>query len=400
MIFLIMVLMTLALLHGYVGMRLIPTLGFSGGWQIIAWGLLILLTFLPIAPILMRMNGIENKLTDRLSWFGYTSLGFFTLIFLLVIVRDFGWSIWVSAAKLIDWSKDLLGFSSAHLTNFNPARRQFVVTAMNLGLLSLTSGLSAYGLYQARREPTVLDVDIPIKNLPPELEGLRIVQISDIHVGPTIKRAFVQRVVDQVQSLKPDLIALTGDLVDGSVSHLSNDVAPLADLQAPFGKFFVTGNHEYYSGVEHWLEQTDRLGFTNLLNEHRVLDINGAKLTIAGVTDLSARSIDQRPDSDPVKALHQAPFDSIKLLLAHQPNSIYAAEELGVDLQLSGHTHGGQFKPFNLVVARAHSYLAGLYNHKGTWVYVNRGTGYWGPPLRLGIPNEITVLRLVKAMNN
>ncbi|MBC8402337.1 MAG: metallophosphoesterase [Candidatus Marinimicrobia bacterium] len=396
MIFLIMVLMTLALLHGYVGMRLIPTLGFSGGWQIIAWGLLILLTFLPIAPILMRMNGIENKLTDRLSWFGYTSLGFFTLIFLLVVVRDLGWSIWVSGVKLIGWSKDMFGISSAQIMDFNPSRRQFVVTAMNLGLLSLTSGLSAYGLYQARREPTVMDVDIPIKNLPPELEGLRIVQISDIHVGPTIKRAFVQRVVDQVQSLKPDLIALTGDLVDGSVSHLSNDVVPLADLQARFGKFFVTGNHEYYSGVEHWLEQTDRLGFTNLLNEHRVLDINGVKLTVAGVTDLSARSIDQRPDSDPVKALHQAPLDSIKLLLAHQPNSIYSAEELGVDLQLSGHTHGGQFKPFNLVVARAHSYLAGLYNHKGTWVYVNRGTGYWGPPLRLGIPNEITVIRLTR----
>ncbi|MBC8400657.1 MAG: metallophosphoesterase [Candidatus Marinimicrobia bacterium] len=397
MIFLIMVLMTLALLHGYVGMRLIPTLGFSGGWQILAWSLLILLTFLPIAPILMRMNGIENKLTDRLSWFGYTSLGFFTLIFLLVVVRDLGWSIWASAAKLIGWSKDLLGHSSAHLTDFNPARRQFVVTAMNLGLLSLTSGLSAYGLYQARRKPDVIEVDVPITNLPDGLDGFKIVQISDIHVGPTIKRDFVQQVTDQVNALKPDMVVLTGDLVDGSVSHLSNDVAPLVNIRAPFGKFFVTGNHEYYSGVEHWLEQTDRLGFTNLLNEHRVLDINGAKLTIAGVNDLSARSIDQQPASDPVKALHQAPIDSIKLLLAHQPDSIYAVEELGVDLQLSGHTHGGQFKPFNLVVARAHSYLAGLHNHKGTWVYVNSGTGYWGPPLRLGIPNEITVIRLVMA---
>lgn len=399
MIFLIVVLAVLGLIHGYVGLRIIPTLGLSTPWSVAVWVLVAVLALLSIAGPVLRFNGIENRFTDLISWIGYTSLGFFILTLTVVITRDLGWGLWLGGTKILAWITSLTG-NETETTITDPSKRQFVVTAMNLGLLTLTTSLSAYGYFQARRKPDVIEVDVPITNLQEGLDGFKIVQISDIHVGPTIKRDFVQQVTDQVNALKPDLVVLTGDLVDGSVSHLSNDVAPLINLRAPYGKFFITGNHEYYSGVEHWLQETERIGFTNLVNEYRLVDVKGAKLTVAGVTDLEAGRILPKHATDPQAALKGAPADSTKLLLAHQPNSIYSAEELGVDLQLSGHTHGGQFKPFNLVVARAHSYLAGLYNHKGTWVYVNRGTGYWGPPLRLGIPNEITVIRLTRGKKN
>jgi len=398
MIFLFVVLAVLGLIHGYVGLRIIPTLGLSTPWIVALWLLIVVLALFSITGPVLRFNGIENRFTDLMSWIGYTSLGFFVMTLIVIVARDLGWGVWFSGSKIASWLQGMAGREVAAIND--PSRRQFVITAMNLGLISLTGGFTAYGFFQARRKPDVIEVDVPIENLPDQLEGLRIVQISDIHVGPTIKRDFVRQITDQVNDLKPDLIALTGDLVDGSVSYLSNDVAPLADLQAPIGKFFITGNHEYYSGVEHWLQETERIGFTNLVNEHRLININGATLTVAGVTDLEAGRMQPDHKTDPAKALAGAPADSIKILLAHQPASIYNASKLGFDLQLSGHTHGGQFKPFHLAVKQAHPYIAGLHNHDGTWIYVNVGTGYWGPPLRIGIPNEITVLRLTRAKKN
>ncbi len=395
MMFLFVVLAVLGLIHGYVGLRIIPTLGLSTLWVVALWLLIVVLALLSIAGPVLRFNGVENRFTDLISWIGYTSLGFFVLTLVVVITRDLGWGMLLSGTKITGWVRGLLGTNIA--STIDPDRRQFIIMAMNLGLISLTGGFTAYGFLQARRKPDVIEVDIPIKNLPNQLDGLRIVQISDIHAGPTIKRDFVRQITNQVNELKPDLIALTGDLVDGSVSYLSNDVAPLADLRAPLGKFFITGNHEYYSGVEHWLKETERIGFTNLVNEHRLVNINGATLTVAGVTDQEAGRILPEQKTDPAKALRGTPADSIKILLAHQPASINEASRLGVDLQLSGHTHGGQFKPFHLAVKQAYPYVAGLHYHEGTWIYVNSGTGYWGPPLRIGIPNEITVIRLTKA---
>ncbi len=390
MIFLIIVLTVLAFIHGYVGLRLIPNLGLSQPWPLILWALVAVLAILPLSGPLLRFQGVENRLTDLMSWIGYTSLGFFLLTLVVIIARDLGWTLWHGGSKMLNLTGEISTAGN------DPSRRQFIITTMNVGLLTLTTGLSAYGFYRARRNPDVIEVDVPIANLPDQLQGLRIVQISDIHVGPTIKRSFVEQITRQVNALEPDLIALTGDLVDGSVNYLSDDVAPLQDLRAPLGKFFITGNHEYYSGAEHWLKETRRIGFTNLINEHEVLDINGARLVLAGVTDLEAGRMLPDHATDPEKALSGAPADSIKILLAHQPGSIYAASKLGVDLQLSGHTHGGQFKPFHLAVQKAHPYTSGLHDHNGTKIYVNVGTGYWGPPLRIGIPNEITVLRLVK----
>jgi predicted MPP superfamily phosphohydrolase len=252
-------------------------------------------------------------------------------------------------------------------------------------------------MFQALKKPAVVDVEIPIENLHPDLDGLRIVQITDIHVGPTIKRGFVQEVVDTVNGLKPDIIALTGDLVDGSVRQLKHDVAPLADLKAPLGYYFITGNHEYYSGVKQWIAETARLGFTVLLNEHRLIERGEGRLLLAGVTDYSAGQFDPSQASDPVKAMAGAPECHATVLLAHQPKSIFKAAQVGYDYVISGHTHGGQYFPYHFLAALAQPYIAGLHTHDKTRIYVSRGTGYWGPPLRIGAPSEITVHRLVRA---
>ena len=221
-------------------------------------------------------------------------------------------------------------------------------------------------------------------------------QFSDLHVGPTIKGPFVESVVQSIEGLNADLIVFTGDLVDGSVADLKEDVAPLSRLNAPFGKYFITGNHEYYSGVLPWIEKAKDLGFKVLIDAHDLLTKEGATLTLAGVTDYSSTQFVKDHKSDPLKAVSGAPNDSIKILLAHQPANIYKAVEAGYDLQLSGHTHGGQFIPWNFVTRLSQPYIAGMSRHQDTWIYVNRGTGYWGPPLRLGISSEITIITLIQ----
>jgi predicted MPP superfamily phosphohydrolase len=252
------------------------------------------------------------------------------------------------------------------------------------------------GFLNARRVARVVQVDIPIANLPAELQGFSIAQISDIHVGPTIKRAYLERIVERVNALDADMIAVTGDLVDGSVANLAAHTAPIAKLHSRHGSFFVTGNHEYYSNAHEWIDELRRLGLHVLLNEHVVLSHGGAQLVVAGVTDFNGGHFDPAHDSDPQVAVAGAPFDATKLLLAHQPRSAEAAARAGFDLQLSGHTHGGQFWPWNFFVPLQQPYTAGLHRLRDLWIYVSRGTGYWGPPKRFGAPSEITYLRLVR----
>jgi hypothetical protein len=266
------------------------------------------------------------------------------------------------------------------------------------GTLALTAFVTLAGLLIAVRKPRVVHIDIPVADLPTALHGFSIAQISDVHVGSTIKRGFVESIVSVANGLKADLIAVTGDLVDGSVQQLSAHTAPLAGLAARHGVYFVTGNHEYYSGERAWTAEIKRLGLQVLKNEHVVLNHDGASLVLAGVTDLSAHHFNADEHSDPVAALHGAPADAgAKILLAHQPNSAPAAARAGFDVQISGHTHGGQFWPWNLFVGLFQPFTGGLYRLQNLWVYVNRGTGYWGPPNRFGVPSEITRIRLVAA---
>ena len=218
----------------------------------------------------------------------------------------------------------------------------------------------------------------------------------------------MQAIVERVNTLSPDLVAVTGDLVDGSVRHIGADVAPLAQLRARHGTFFVTGNHEYYSGASSWVRHLSRLGVRVLLNAHAVIEHDGGRVLVAGVTDHGAGHRVAGHASDPQKSVDGAPDADVRLLLAHQPRSLFKARQVKVGpsgrpfhLQLSGHTHGGQFFPVNFLVGLAHPVVEGLagFSARGErlWVYVNRGTGYWGPPLRLGVPSEITQLRLRRA---
>ncbi len=262
-------------------------------------------------------------------------------------------------------------------------------------------GFGALGVFSALLMLTVLR-DLLVALLPglsPALQSLRIVQISDVHVGPTIGHGFVERLVEQANALDADLVAVTGDLVDGPGHELRDHLEPLAQLKARLGCFFVTGNHEYYAGCHPWLPEFKRLGLRVLLNAHEVIERraqgHSARLVVAGVTDWSAHRFDSTHRSDPRAALRGAPEQAdLRLLLAHQPRSAAAAEEAGFDVQLSGHTHGGQLWPWIYLVYLQQPYLAGLHRHGRLWVYVSRGSGYWGPPQRLGAPSEVTLITL------
>lgn len=277
----------------------------------------------------------------------------------------------------------------------DPGRRLFMSKAVNFSMLSASSVLGAAGFFEARRPPQLERVPVPISGLHSELAGFRIVQISDLHIGPTIRRDYIRQVVQQVNALEPDLIAMTGDLIDGYIPQLAPHVEPLKDLKAKHGSFFVTGNHEYYWGAEEWMEEIEKLGFSILQNEHRMIARGPARLMIAGIPDHDGERLLPSHGIDPVSAKKGGEAADCKILLAHQPRSCYPAQAAGYDLQLSGHTHGGQFVPWNYVVRLQQPYISGLHDYKGMWVYVSRGTGYWGPPLRLGIPSEITELTLV-----
>ena len=365
---LITVLALSAALHAYIGARLVPSLPLAAGWVLAAW--LLASTVLVPAGLLAR-RVLRPPAADRLTWVGMLAMGLFSSLFVLTLLRD-----------LL-----LLVLGLAGGPDLAPASGEVVPS---LALL-----LTAVGFLNARRPAQVKRVTVPLSGLPAALAGFRIVQISDIHVGPTIKAKYLQAIVDRVNALEPDVVAITGDLVDGSVAELRAHVAPLAALRARHGVYFVTGNHEYYSGVHGWVQELRRLGIRVLHNEHVVLRHEGAELVLAGVPDYSGHHFDSAHRSDPAAALAGAPERAPRVLLAHQPRTAAAAAQAGFDLQLSGHTHGGQFLPWTWFVPLQQPFTAGLHQLDRLWVYVSRGTGYWGPPKRLGAPSEIAELRLV-----
>jgi hypothetical protein len=374
----------------YIGWRLLVPAKLESGWKILAWSGLAALFILPIASsFLMRHN---EKLTDPLSWGAYVSLGFLSFVFTFLLMRDIVWVSSLLIGKAYILSQQY--FNKTTVPPIDASRREFLLQATNIGVIGAAAVLTAYGIYEARRKPGIVNITVPIANLPKDFVGFKIVQITDIHTGLTVKRDWVETIAQEVQELNADLIAFTGDLADGSVPHLQDDVAPLGELQAPYGKFFVTGNHEYYSGAEPWVKEARRLGYDVLMNEHRIVQRNGSSFVLAGVTDYTGGQFIPSHKSDPTAAMKNAPADSVKILLAHQPKTLYQAESLGFDLMISGHTHGGQFFPWNLVATIGQPYIKGLHKHNGTWVYVSKGTGYWGPPVRLGARSEITVITL------
>lgn len=390
--FLIFVLI-LAAGYGYVGVRFIVPMQLAVPWNIVAWCALAALLILPATGMIVSFNRVERWWSLGAAWVAYVSLGLFSFLFTFTLLKDLGLGVWTLWEKL----RPLVVQSGVDEMASDPERRRLLIRGLHLSLLGVAGGLTGIGILEARRRPAIVDVTIPLPHLPAAFDGFRIVQITDIHAGLTVTRPFVETVVDMANELRGDLIAFTGDLVDGSVAHLREDVLSMSRLTAPYGKFFVTGNHEYYSGAEAWVEEAKRLGFDVLLNEHRVIHVNGGQVVLGGVTDVSAAGFVPGHRSDPVAAFTDAPSGLVKILLAHQPRSLDGALAAGVDLMLSGHTHGGQFFPWNLVAGIGQPLLKGLKQFGSTWVYVSKGTGYWGPPLRLASRAEITVVTLRRA---
>ncbi|WSQ11388.1 metallophosphoesterase [Streptomyces sp. NBC_01231] len=269
-----------------------------------------------------------------------------------------------------------------------PSRRLFVSRVVGGAAATAALATVGYGTYGVLNGPTVKRVTVPLAKLPRAAHGYRIAVVSDIHLGPVLGRGFAQRVVDTINGTQPDLIAVVGDLVDGSVKDLGPAAAPLAQLKARHGAYFVTGNHEYFSGAEQWVEEVRRLGLRPLENDRTEL----AHFDLAGVNDVAGESEGQGPDFG--KALGDRDTARACVLLAHQPVQIHDAVEHGVDLQLSGHTHGGQLWPGNLIAAAANPTVAGLERYGDTQLYVSRGAGAWGPPTRVGAESDITVIEL------
>ncbi|AYR25956.1 metallophosphoesterase [Herbaspirillum rubrisubalbicans] len=368
----------LAALHAWIGWQLLPALSSDALW--IGLGVTVLVLSVLLMPVALavpylKRRGLPEPWSDRPAWAGMLAMGAFSSALLLTLLRSL-------ALALLPWLP------------LSPIERHEMVELTAWLVLALTAAATVIGYLNARRTAAVVEVSVPIAGLPSALEGFTIVQISDIHVGPTIKAPYLQAIVDKVNALQPDVVAITGDLVDGSVRQLAPHTAPLAQLRARHGSYFVTGNHEYYSNAHEWIAEVRRLGVTVLMNEHVVLDHEGAGLVLAGVTDYTAHHFDEAHRSDPKAAIAAAPEGHPRILLAHQPRTATAAVEAGFDLQLSGHTHGGQFFPWNFFVPLQQPYVAGLKRLQGLWIYVSRGTGYWGPPKRLLAPSEITRLRL------
>lgn len=358
--------------HRYVWARLVRDAALPPPWTRIGT-ITIVVLFLVLMLAMISSRFLPRNAGQPLAWVAFTWLGVLFFLVLALGVSDLARFLTVRPSMIED-----------------PARRQLLARFFAGGAALVGLSLSGAGVVSALSSVAVKRVKVAIDGL--RDEGLRIVQISDVHIGPTIGKTFLAEIVAHINGLAPDAVVITGDLVDGSVAELEEHVAPLADLKAKHGVFFVTGNHEYYSGADAWIAHLAKLGVRTLRNER--VAIGG--IDLAGIDDHSASGGGH--GSDLPKALLGRDPSRPCVLLAHQPRGIELADELGVDLQLSGHTHGGQLFPWNFMVRLQQPFVAGLHKLRKAQIYVSRGTGYWGPPMRVGAPAEITEVELVKAI--
>jgi len=368
--------------HRYLWTRLVRDVELPAPWRSVATYTLVLLAALVLVTLPIARLG-PRDLARPLAFGAFTWMGLSFLLFVAVLSGDF---------------LRALGYGAAWLghVELDAPKRLTMARTLATGAALFGIGAGGWGMRTALHQLRVQSVRIPLRNLTPAMHGTSIVQISDIHIGPTLGHDFLANVVARVNELSPDIIAITGDLVDGSVEQLREHVAPLADLRATYGVYFVTGNHEYYSGAIEWVEEFTRLGIRVLRNEHVNIGPAGDHLHLAGVDDWTAAQHERDHGHALPRALHGRDIDREVILLAHQPRSAFEAAAHGVGLQLSGHTHGGQIVPWNWLVRLQQPFVAGLYRLRNTWVYVNSGTGYWGPPMRVGTHAEITRIELVR----
>ncbi len=322
-------------------------------------------------------------------------LGWVAMPWMVVIGLSAVWHGALEVVRLGRWGWRRLRRGDAALAPEDPSRRVFLArAAAGTAMVASAASISA-GMVSARGEHEIVTVEVPIPRLPKHLDGFTIAQLTDLHVGLTIDAEFVGRVVERTNAIAPDLIVLTGDLVDGAVEDLRGDAAPLAGLRAKHGVFAVTGNHEYYSGADAWIAELTKLGVRYLRNQRVSIGDEAASFDLAGVDDHSAHRWEGH-GADLKAALAGRDGSRALVLLAHQPRQVRVSVAHDVDLQLSGHTHGGQVWPWHYVAkAQQGGLLAGLYereraDRQTTRVYVSRGCGYFGPPVRVGAPLEIS----------
>jgi predicted MPP superfamily phosphohydrolase len=387
LVFVAIALLVLGGMHAYLWTRLVRDTGIPEPWRrLLSIAFIVAALAIPAAMVASRFGG--TPLARALPWIAYVWLGVAFLLLTALLAIDAVRLVVAAAGQLREW------LARAASPPPDPERRLFVARAIAGTTLAVVATAAGAGVRQAGGPAEIVDVPIRLPRLPPALDGMTIVQISDLHVGPTIRQREVDRVVAQANALRPDLVAITGDLVDGTVGELGGIVGGLSRLQARWGVHFVTGNHEYYSGVDDWMRFLPTLGIRVLRNERVSLGEPGAVLDLAGVDDWHAGRYAHGHGYDREKALAGHDPERPLVLLAHQPLGVEPGIAQGVGLQLSGHTHGGQIIPFNLAVHAAFRYVKGLYPVAGGHVYVSRGTGYWGPPMRLGADAEIAHITL------
>jgi uncharacterized protein len=365
-----------ALLHRYVWARVVRAAHWPAPWgTVLTVALVALALLVPLAFFAMRY--VPRSLNAPLSWVVYVWMGFVLYLFLLTLLVDVGRGVAALAGALPS----------------DPDRRLFLSRIIASGIAAGAGLIGAGGMVNGLRGFDVRKVRVALGKLPPAAAGYRIVQMSDVHVGPTIGRAFVESIVRETNALEPDMVVITGDLVDGSVEQLGPLVEPLRELRARDGVFFVTGNHEYYSGADAWIAHLGTLGVRVLRNER--VDVRGL-FDLAGVDDASAARMLPHHGQDIPRALEGRDPARAVVLLAHQPKAVAEAQRHDVDLQLSGHCHGGQMIPINWLVRLDQPFVAGLHLVERTQVYVSQGTGYWGPPMRVGSGAELTHIELAR----
>ena len=367
------------LFHVYIGFRLVVPARLSGAPAVFAWTLLGFTWLVFPAAFMLRWYRPDFPGIHALELMSYWVFGFVSIIVPLLLFRDLAW--------LAAWGIRLLPT--------DPLRAGEWLGMTGKAVIILTFLMLAGGWLEYLRGPLVERVDLRVAGLPRALEGYKIVQLTDIHIGVTARKGRIARFVSQVNQLKPDIVVMTGDLADGRVRDFGADGVPLAEMNPPDGKLFVTGNHDYFVDYEGWMKEVPRLGFRVLQNSSFLVRKGKAVLAFGGIPDTQrGPRVASKQDANPAVAMQGIPKGAVKILLAHQPSSAPMGASAGFDFQLSGHTHGGQYFPWSMVILRLPFARPGFHRVGNMTLYVSRGTGIWGPPIRLFVPGEITLFTL------
>jgi predicted MPP superfamily phosphohydrolase len=369
--------------HYYIYRRLVVSPALPMPWATITrFTLIALAASIPLSFLVARL--LDTKVSRYVLFPVYVWMGlmlmFFFLLLSLELVRGLTWIL-----ARVGRYQDLLA---------DPARRLFLSRVLAGTATGTVFAAAAVGIARGLGKLVVKPVEVTLPKLPRELDGFRIAQLTDLHLGPMRSRDWLAEVVRKTNAARPDLVAITGDLVDGTVEQLADTVEPLRALKAPHGVFFTTGNHEYFTDLHGWLAHLPKLGLRVLRNERVPVERSGARFDLAGVDDEEGRRFAPGHGADVARAMKGRDADRAVVLLAHQPRTVEDAARHGVELMLSGHTHGGQIWPWRYLVRLQQPYVSGLHDHEGTQIYVSEGTGFWGPPIRLGTTAEITMVIL------